>query len=260
MKAYVIKIGGNVIDNPELLDTVLNAFSTIQAPKVLIHGGGKIASVISKELGIEPIMVDGRRVTDENTLRVVTMVYGGLINKSIVGKLQSKNCNSIGLTGADANIIKSHKRVVKDVDYGFVGDVDEVNGNFIASMMNKEIAPVIAPLTHDKKGNILNTNADTMASETAIALSHFFEVELVYCFELKGVLETIENPESVIPTITPDSYEVLKNDGVVNKGMIPKLDNCFHALNKGVSSVRICHAEDLANIFAKVEFGTLLTK
>lgn len=261
-KLYVIKIGGNIIDNEEALGKFLTDYASLNAKKILIHGGGKVATDISTGLGIEAKMVDGRRITDAETLKIVTMVYGGLINKRVVASLQSKNCNAIGLTGADANIIKSTKRPVKNgIDYGFVGDVEKVNGETLAGLINSGLYPIIAPLSHDGQGNMLNVNADTMASVTAVALSKLFEIHLIYCFELKGVLENFEDKNSVISEITPSKYADLKEKGIISKGMIPKLDNSFDAINAGVASVRICHADDLTNIINKGELkGTKLFK
>ncbi len=259
-KLYVIKIGGNIIDNEEALSKFLTDYASLNAKKILIHGGGKVATDISAGLGIEAKMVDGRRITDAETLKIVTMVYGGLINKRVVASLQSKNCNAIGLTGADGNIIRSRKRPVKnDIDYGFVGDVEQVNGETLASLVHAGLYPIIAPLSHDGEGNMLNVNADTMASVTSVAMSALFEVHLIYCFELKGVLENFEDKDSVIAEITPSKYTALKEAGIISKGMIPKLDNSFDAIRSGVTSVRICHADDLTNIINKGELkGTKL--
>ncbi len=261
-KLYVIKIGGNIIDNEEALSKFLGDYASLNTKKILIHGGGKVATDISAGLGIEAKMIEGRRITDAETLKIVTMVYGGLINKNIVASLQSKNCNAIGMTGADANIIKSTKRPVKNgVDYGFVGDVEKVNGETLASLIKSGLYPIIAPLSHDGLGNMLNVNADTMASVTSVALSKLFEIHLIYCFELKGVLENFEDKNSVISEITPSKYSTLKDQGIISKGMIPKLDNSFNAINNGVTTVRICHADDLVNIINKEEkLGTVLKK
>jgi acetylglutamate kinase len=261
-KLYVIKIGGNIIDNEEALSKFLGDYASLNTKKILIHGGGKIATDISTGLGIEAKMVDGRRITDAETLKIVTMVYGGLINKNIVATLQSKNCNAIGLTGADANIIKSNKRSVKNgIDYGYVGDVEKVNAGTLESLIKSGLYPIIAPLSHDGLGNILNVNADTMASVTSVALSKLFEVHLIYCFELKGVLENFEDKNSVIPEITPLKYLDLKEKGIISKGMIPKIDNAFDAINGGVTTVRICHADDLVNIInSEKKLGTVLKK
>lgn len=248
MKLYVIKIGGNVIDNPQALEFFLSDFAAIKGNKILVHGGGKVATEISKGLGIEAQMVDGRRVTDAETLKIVTMVYAGLINKNVVAQLQAKSCNAIGLTGADGNIIKSHKRVVKTVDYGFVGDVDEINTGVLKTLIDANLTPIIAPITHNKEGVLLNTNADTVASTLAVGMSQLFDVELIYCFELKGVLRDFEDKNSVINDIDKTYYNELKEAGIVSKGMIPKLDNSFDAIEAGVSAVRICHADDLLKI------------
>ncbi len=248
-KLYVIKIGGNIIDNEEALSKFLTDYASLNAKKILIHGGGKVATDISAGLGIEAKMVEGRRITDAETLKIVTMVYGGLINKRVVAALQSKNCNAIGLTGADANCIKSKKRPVKNgIDYGFVGDVENVDSEILHGLIKLGLYPIIAPLSHDGEGNMLNVNADTMASVTSVALSNLFEVHLIYCFELKGVLENFEDKNSVILEITPSKYAGLKEKGIISKGMIPKLDNSFDAISAGVSSVRICHADDLTSI------------
>jgi acetylglutamate kinase len=261
-KLYVIKIGGNIIDNEEALNKFLTDYASLNSKKILIHGGGKVATDISAGLGIEAKMVDGRRITDAETLKIVTMVYGGLINKRVVASLQSKNCNAIGLTGADANIIKSTKRPVKNgVDYGFVGDVENVKAEILATLIHTDLYPIIAPLSHDGNGNMLNVNADTMASVSSVALSKLFEVHLIYCFELKGVLENFDDKDSVISEITSAKYSELKEKGIISKGMIPKLDNSFDAINAGVTSVRICHADDLVTIINKGESkGTKLYK
>lgn len=246
---YVVKIGGNVIDNEENLKRFLKDFSKINAPKILIHGGGKVATEVSKGLGIEAVMVDGRRITDADTLRIVTMVYGGLINKNIVALLQSNKANAIGLTGADANIISASKRPVKNgVDYGYVGDVEKVDGKILSTFIDNDLIPVVAPLTHNGQGNILNTNADTVASTIATALSSYYKVHLVYCFELKGVLRDIDDKDSVISEIDLPTYHTLKEEGVIAKGMIPKMDNAFDAIGAGVTTVRICHADEILNI------------
>ncbi|MBX9852714.1 MAG: acetylglutamate kinase [Cytophagaceae bacterium] len=253
-KLYIIKIGGNVIDDESKLQQFLGNLSKIKENKILVHGGGKVATDISKGLGIEAKMVDGRRITDAETLKIVTMVYGGLINKRIVSALQSYECNAIGLTGADGNIIEASKRPIKNgVDYGYVGDVTHVHPQTIIHFLSMGLTPVVAPLTHDRKGNILNTNADTMASALAVGLSGNFVVHLIYCFELKGVLEDINNKDSVITDINFSKYENLKEKGIIAKGMIPKMDNSFDAIKAGVGSVIICHADDIINIIGKNE-------
>ncbi|UKJ07619.1 acetylglutamate kinase [Solitalea lacus] len=248
----IIKVGGNIIDNETKLTSFLNDFAHLKGLKVLIHGGGKVATEISKGLGVEAKMVDGRRITDSETLKIVTMVYAGLINKNLVAKLQSKGCNAIGLTGADANIIPAHKRPVKEIDYGFVGDVEEdkMDGQVLSILLESGLAPILAPLTHDQQGNILNTNADTIASTVAVSLAKNFNVNLIYCFEKEGVLDA---EEKVIPQISKPYFEELKEKGVVVAGMIPKLDNAFAAINKGVKSVYIMHADGLPKLINESE-------
>ncbi len=243
---FVIKIGGNIIDNPEASKTFLHDFSELHGAKLLVHGGGKVATQTASRLGIQTQMADGRRITDLPMLEVVTMVYGGLVNKTLVAKLQSLGINAIGLTGADAGIIEAVKRPVKAIDYGYVGDIKAVNGPILASFLNSGLIPVIAPLTYSAAGDLLNTNADTMASATAVALSRFFKVSLIYCFEKDGVLSDPEDDASVIPELNPVVYGRYKETGAINKGMIPKLDNSFDALRAGVQRVVICHARDLA--------------
>lgn len=259
-KLYIVKIGGNVIDDEANLERFLHEFAKLKENKILIHGGGKVATEVSKGLGIEAQMVDGRRITDAETLKIVTMVYGGLINKKIVSKLQSFECNAIGLTGADANILLAEKRPIKNnVDYGFVGDVKKVHAQPMIHFLSMGLTPIIAPLTHDGLGSILNTNADTVASALAVGLSANFVVELIYCFELKGVLENFEDKNSVIPTMDENKYLDLKTQGIISKGMIPKMDNSFDAIREGVSSVVICHANDLTDIITNKSLkGTTL--
>jgi acetylglutamate kinase len=261
-KLYIVKIGGNIIDDERNLLKFLEDFASLKENKILVHGGGKIATEISKGLGIEAQMVDGRRITDAETLKIVTMVYGGLINKNIVSKLQSFDCNALGLTGADANILYAEKRPIKNgIDYGFVGDVKKTFPQPLVHFLSSGLTPVVAPLTHDGKGNILNTNADTVASALAVALSGNFSVQLIYCFELKGVLQNFEDKDSVISDIDSEKYLQLKETGIISKGMIPKLDNSFAALREGVGEVVICHADDLVRIIAaKEKKGTTLKK
>ena len=257
----LIKIGGNIIDNSEALTRFLYDFHAIEGPKILVHGGGKIASELSKKMGVTPTLIDGRRVTDAETLKIVTMVYGGLINKQITAQLQSLGTNAIGLTGADGNIILAHKRIHPSIDYGFVGDIDQVDGNQIAQFIQVGLTPVFAPLTHDKHGLMLNTNADSIASETAIALSRYFKVQFFYCFEKKGLLKDIEDESSCIPHIQAKDVNKLKEDGIISAGMIPKVDNIVRALNQGVFEVRLCHAADISRIISKqLSLGTLFTK
>lgn len=244
-KLQIVKIGGNIIDNQELLDAFLVDFCKLTGAKILVHGGGKIATEIASKLGLKSILVEGRRVTDAKSLEVVTMVYAGLINKQIVAKLQQTNCNAIGLTGADANSVVAHKRTGTSIDYGYVGDVDLVNSASIKSFLRNKQVPVFCAVTHDGNGQLLNTNADTVAAELAIALSVYFETELNYVFDLKGVLKNIENKNSVIPQINFNEFETLKKQGIISQGMIPKLQNCFNALQKGVNLVKIGDASIL---------------
>lgn len=238
-KLTIVKVGGKIVEEEESLQQLLSDFSAIPGKKVLIHGGGRSATKMAAQLGIESKMVNGRRITDAEMLNVVTMVYGGLVNKTIVSRLQAEGVNALGLTGADMDIIRSHKRPVKDIDYGFVGDVETVNGELLADLIQKGIVPVIAPLTHDGKGHILNTNADTMAGETAKGLAQYFDVTLLFCFEKKGVLKDPDDDDSVIPYINEETFKQLVNEGAIQGGMIPKLENSFDAIHAGVSKVII---------------------
>lgn len=246
-KIHIIKIGGNVIDNDQLLDHFLNDFAAITGPKILIHGGGNLTTKFAQKLNIRQKMIEGRRVTDKATLDLAVMIYAGLVNKNIVSKLQAKQCDSIGFCGADGNLIISVKRPVTDIDFGFVGDVSEVHFRKIDQFLKMGITPVFSAITHDRNGNLLNTNADTLASKIAIALSEIYEVELTYCFEKKGVLMDIAKEESLLPTIHFKEYERLKLAKIISHGMIPKLDNAFEAVRQGVKKVKICHAENLAS-------------
>lgn len=242
----IIKVGGKIVEEPETLNQLLKDFIQLPGLKVLVHGGGRSATAIAAKLGIESKMVNGRRVTDEETLKVVTMVYGGLVNKKIVAGLQALGANALGLTGADLNYMRSVKRPVKDVDYGYVGDVVEVQAEILADLIQKDVTLVLAPLTHDKDGNLLNTNADTIAAEAAKALSNYFEVTLKYCFEKKGVLKDENDDDSVIQEITPELFEQYVTDGIIQGGMIPKLENSFDAIKAGVSQVVITKADCLS--------------
>ena len=242
-KITVIKVGGKIVEEDASLAALLDRFAAINGRKVLIHGGGRSATHIAEKLGIESRMVDGRRITDEETLKVVTMVYGGLVNKNIVAGLQARGVNALGLTGADCNIITAHKRPVKSIDYGFVGDVDSADGEMLSKLIEQGITPIVAPLTHDGKGNILNTNADTMAAETAKALATLYDTTLIYCFEFPGVMRNPEDAGSLIATITGESYRQLLADGTISGGMIPKMENAFNAIGNGVSKVIITKAD-----------------
>lgn len=238
-KLTVIKVGGKIVEEPETLNRLLSDFSALPGYKVLVHGGGRSATQLAARLGIESHMVNGRRITDAETLKVVTMVYGGLVNKNIVAGLQAKGVNAIGLTGADMDVIRSVKRPVQEVDYGFVGDVTQVNTDLLVSLIHQGVVPVMAPLTHDGAGHLLNTNADTIAGETAKALARHFEVTLVYCFEKKGVLRDADDDDSVIPVITPELFRQYVEQGIIQGGMIPKLENSFSAVAAGVHQVII---------------------
>lgn len=245
---YIVKVGGAVVEDAEQFSALLDNFAAIPGKKILVHGGGRRATKIAASLGIESTMVGGRRITDEKMLEVVTMVYGGLVNKNIVARLQSKGVNALGLTGADMDIIRSHKRPLKQmvvdgeekmIDFGFVGDVEKADGESLSNLLACGVIPVIAPLTHDGKGNILNTNADTMASTVAKALADFYDVTLIYSFEKKGVLSNPDDDDSVIPTITRESYNKYVEDGVISGGMMPKVENALQAVEAGVKRVII---------------------
>ena len=240
----VIKIGGGVLENEAQRDAFLRQFAAIEGPKVLVHGGGRLATTMADRLGVETHMIDGRRVTDKETLDIVTMVYGGLVNKQVVAQLQTMGVNAIGLTGVDGGWMRSIKRPLKNgIDYGYVGDVEEVNGDYLRMLLDNGLTPIIAPITFSKEGLLLNTNADTVASQTAISLAP--EVELTFCFEKAGVLSNPDDEASVIAKITPETYTQLKADGIISGGMIPKIDNAFAAIEHGVQTVRITHASQI---------------
>lgn len=243
----VVKIGGNVIDNEAALERFVADFAAIEGQKVLVHGGGKLATRLAEKLEIPTTMIDGRRVTDSQTLDVVTMVYAGLVNKKVVAMLQAAGCNAIGLSGADANVVKATRRAAKPIDFGFVGDisVEGVDADFILSLTQRGVVPVFCSIMHDGAGTLLNCNADSVASAVAVALAQKADTELVFCFEKAGVMADIDNPDSVIAEIRPQSYKTLLADGVVNKGMIPKIDGAFRALECGVKVVTIKHSAQL---------------
>ena len=239
-KITIVKVGGAVVEDEAQLTQLLKDFAAIEGKKVLVHGGGRRATKVAAALGIESKMVNGRRITDADMLEVVTMVYGGLVNKNLVARLQAAGVNALGLTGADIDVIRSHKRPIKDgIDFGFVGDVEKANGQMLHTLINAGITPVMAPLTHDGQGHILNTNADTIAGETAKALAPYYDVTLIYSFEKKGVLSNPDDDNSVISEITREDFERYKADGTVAGGMIPKLDNAFDAIDAGVKRVII---------------------
>ena len=239
-KLTIVKVGGAVVeDEPQLLQ-LLKDFSAIDGKKVLVHGGGRRATQVAASLGIESKMVNGRRITDAEMLNVVTMVYGGLVNKNLGARLQKNGVNALGLTGADMDVIRSHKRPLKDgIDFGFVGDVDNADGKMLSKLIEEGITPVMAPLTHDGQGNILNTNADTIASETAKALAPYYDVTLIFSFEKKGVLRNPDNDDSVISVITHEDFRKYKEDGTISGGMLPKIENALNAIDAGVSRVII---------------------
>ena len=246
-KLNIVKIGGNIINNDTALASFLKDFSELEGFKILVHGGGKKATDLALKLDLKAEMIEGRRITDAANLEVVTMVYAGLLNKKITAQLQQHNCNAIGLSGADANSILAYKRIVNEIDYGFAGDIDLVNTPLLNMFLKNNITPVFCAITHDKNGQLLNTNADTIASEIAIAMSDLYDTELNYVFELKGVLSTIEDKNSVIPHINLKECEQLIEDGIISEGMIPKLHNCFNALKKGVNKVKIGEASIIKN-------------
>ena len=243
----IIKVGGKIVEEPDTLAALITDFAAIPGLKLLVHGGGRSATRLASQLGIEQKMVDGRRITDADTLRIVTMVYGGLVNKNIVCSLQAKGINAIGLTGADMDIIRSHRRPAGAIDYGFVGDVDRVDAKAIARLLDAGLVPVIAPLSHDGKGSMLNTNADTIASEVAQALAPLFNTTLTFCFEKAGVLADPDDDNSVIKKINRATYQQLRDQNIIAGGMIPKLDNAFKALDTGVKEVVITRADAIAN-------------
>lgn len=239
-KLTVVKVGGAVVEDEAQLIQLLKDFSAIEGKKVLVHGGGRRATQVAAQLGIESKMVGGRRITDADMLNVVTMVYGGLVNKNLVARLQANGVNALGLTGADVDVIRSHKRPIKDgVDFGFVGDVERADGRMLSRLIEEGITPVMAPLTHDGQGNILNTNADTIASETAKSLAPYYDVTLIFSFEKKGVLRNPDDNDSVIPVITQVDFETYKADGTISGGMLPKIENALSAIRAGVSQVII---------------------
>lgn len=257
MNLTVVKVGGAIVEDADSLRSLLDKFANIPGHKVLVHGGGRSATRIAEQLGLPQQMVAGRRVTDAETLRVVTMVYAGLVNKNIVAQLQARGINALGLTGADMNVIQSHRRPPKNVrmddgntqlvDYGFVGDIDHVNADLLADLIAKGVVPVVSPIGHDAHGTLLNTNADTIAAEVAKALAAAFDVTLVFCFEKRGVLRDAGDDDSVIPLITQDKFPALVAEGVVSGGMLPKLENAFSAIHDGVHEVIITQAEAIDN-------------
>jgi acetylglutamate kinase len=243
----IIKVGGKVVEDHESLNNLLDRFVTISGYKILVHGGGPAATSLATQLGIKTEMVNGRRITNKDMLDVVTMVYGGLINKKIVAGLQARGCNAIGLTGADMNLINAIKRPVSDIDYGFAGDIKNVNTRELRLLINENIVPVIAPLTHDSQGNLLNTNADTIAAELSVELAVYFDVFLFYCFEKAGVLKDEQDENSIIYELDSNLFKKYQEEGIINAGMIPKLENGFRAKNSGVKEVLITNSDYIAS-------------
>lgn len=255
-KITVVKIGGKVINDESSLDAFLKKFVQIEGKKILVHGGGNIASEWQRKLGVEPKMIEGRRLTDKDTIDVVSMIFSG-INKKIVAKLQGLDIQALGLSGADLNVIRSHKRMNLVIDYGYVGDVEKVNASVLNSLFNLEVTPVLCALTHDNSGQLLNTNADTIASEVAKAMGTYYQVDLVYCFEQLGVLSDFES-QTVIPLILKKDYATLKKNGTISDGMIPKIDNAFSAIDAGVNQVKICHFDAINTVQSANYSGTVL--
>lgn len=260
-RVYIIKIGGNVLDNPEALKTFLQDFASIREPKILVHGGGKLATKIGEQLGIDAKLIKGRRITDADTLDLVTMVYGGLVNKQLVARLQQLGNNAMGVTGADGNLISAVKRPVAEIDFGYVGDItpDGVNSTLLYFLLKQNVVPVFASLTH-ADGTMLNTNADTIASALAIALSKHFNVRLIFCFEKKGVLKNVNDDTSVLRTLTESTYQELLKEGAFSDGILPKLENSFDALHSGVNEVLIGDATHLLLNTGQETEGTLIIK
>ena len=246
-KLTIIKVGGKVVEDSASLQNFLDEFSRISSHKILVHGGGRTATDIAGRLGIKTQMVEGRRITGKSMLEVVTMVYGGLVNKKIVAGLQSRDCNAIGLTGADLNLITAARRPIGEIDYGFVGDIKDVNSHEIKMLINENVVPVVAPLTHDGMGNLLNTNADTIASELAIELSGYFNIYLFYCFEKKGVLLNPDDESSIVYDLDQELFEHHKKEGIISTGMIPKLENGFRAKRNGVKEILITNTENFTS-------------
>lgn len=258
---HIVKIGGNIIDDPSALAEFLKTFSAIPGHKILVHGGGKLATDLATKLGIPQTLIDGRRVTDDETLNVAVMVYAGLVNKNIVATLQANACNAIGFCGADGNLLTATRRQHSQVEYGWVGDIisENVNTKLLEQLLSANLVPVIAPITHDGMGHLLNTNADTISSVIASAMALKYKVQLTYCFEKNGVLRDENNEHSIIPVLKKEEYMELKNEGIISKGMIPKLDNAFNALDAGIELVNICHAKNL-QITGSNRVGTYLVK
>jgi len=259
-KLYIIKIGGNIIDDEAKLSSFLKDFASVKGNKIMVHGGGKLATRMAEQMKVPQQLLDGRRITDAETLKIVTMVYAGYINKNIVAQLQKNHCNAIGLCGADGDAILAHQRQHPVLDYGFVGDVDAINSDLIRTLLEKNIAVVFAPITHDQQGQLLNTNADTIAQEVAKGMSNMYDVQLIYSFEKAGVLLDAADESTVIPEINPGYYQQLRSKNRIFAGMIPKLDNAFTALNNGVGKVMIGKAENLKELIAGTSGTTIINE
>ena len=257
---YVLKTGGAVLEDATRLDPLLSSYAALDQSKILVHGGGRKATTIAEALGVRAPMVEGRRITDDDMLEVAVMTYGGLMNKQLVAQLQGKGVNALGLTGADGNLIKAHKRAVKaGIDYGWAGDIDQVNTELLTTLLQADLSPVVASITHNQYGQLLNTNADTIATEIAVALSETHEVHLIFLFEQAGVLTSLEDPDSLITHLDPSVYQKLKDRNKIHSGMVPKLDNAFDALARGVESVRIGRYDRLNQIIAGEQNFTMIT-
>lgn len=254
MQLTILKIGGKVVEDAQVLDQVLEDFIQIEGAKILVHGGGAKASQLGKDLGIPAQMIDGRRITDAPTLEIVTMVYAGLYNKKVVAQLQAKGCNALGLSGADGNLIQAHKRIVQKIDYGFAGDIDQIDASGIDRLLKSDFTPVFCAITHNQKGQLLNTNADTIAAELSKAMASLYGVQLLLCMDFDGVLANPKDPQSLIPKLDQQQYADYQQRGIISGGMIPKLDNAFAAIASGVDRVKICGPQTL------LKGGTTLKK
>lgn len=255
-KLDIIKIGGSIIEDDEAMSSFLDDFSRLNSPKILVHGGGSKVTSLSDRLGVDVKIKDGRRITDSDALEIAVMVYAGLLNKTVVAKLQARGCNAVGLSGADLNVIPARKRVHSSIDYGFVGDIEsnDMNSYLVRRLMDENVVPVFCAITHDTNGQLLNTNADTIAASLAVALSSAYEVSLTFCMDIAGVLKNVEEPGSLLESLNIRDYQKLKRSGVITSGMIPKLHNGFEALEKGAARVTVKHSKNLLT-----QTGTLLT-
>jgi len=256
----IIKIGGKTIEDEQALAQFISSFAQISGKKILVHGGGVLANQIGEKIGIVPHFQEGRRITNTETLDLITMVYGGLVNKQMVAKMQAQGINAVGLSGADGNLLKAHKRAVQRIDYGFAGDIEKINSHFLQKLLEEELTPVICPLTHDGNGQLLNTNADSIVTEIAIAMQAFYQVNLFLCFDKKGVLTDVKDDKSVMSRLTPSTYVKLLSENLIQDGMKPKLENAFQALKSGVSTIHIGNSQDIDQAIKKQKTGTLICK